>query len=153
MFGPWRLQWSYRVTRIPWGSSRHSSGLRVIGPSSDKAISENNSIRWPLGTMKLRRRPIPGCSPAASTLMPGHVRQAGGDYLQQTVRLSPDFASVPGKTRVFRHFGGRAGSSHRQRRAKSSNIAPRRGGVSVGRYSSTAVLPEAVGEIGGIGRK
>jgi hypothetical protein len=60
--------------------------------------------------------------------------------LQQTVRLSPDFASVPGKTRVFRHFGGRAGRQRRQRRAKPSNIAPRRGSVSVGRYSSTAVL-------------
>jgi len=73
--------------------------------------------------------------------------------LQQTVRLSPDFASAPGKTRVFRHCGGRAGRQRRQRPAKSSNIAPRRGNVSVGRYSSTAVLPEAVCEIGGIGRK
>jgi hypothetical protein len=73
--------------------------------------------------------------------------------LQQTVRLSPDLASVPGKTRVFRHFGGRAGRQRRQRRAKSSNIAPRRGSVSVGRYFSTAVLPDAVREIGGTGRK
>src|SRR5215831_4479228 len=73
--------------------------------------------------------------------------------LQQTVRLSPDFASVPGKTRVFRHCGGRSGRQRRQRRAKSSNLAPRRRSVSVGRYSSTAVLPEAVCEIGGTGRK
>ena len=73
--------------------------------------------------------------------------------LQQTVRLSPGFASVPGKTRVFRHFGGDAGVQCRQRRAKPGNIAPRRGSVSVGRYSSTAVLPEAVCEIGGTGRK
>src|SRR5215472_12453409 len=69
--------------------------------------------------------------------------------LQQTVGLSPDFASVPGKTRVFRHFGGHPGRQRQQRRAKPSNIAPRRGNVSVGRYSSTAVLPDAVCEIGG----
>jgi hypothetical protein len=73
--------------------------------------------------------------------------------LQQTVRLSPDFASVPGKTRVFRHFGGGAGRQRRQRRAKPSNIAPRRGSVSVGRYSSTAAPPDAVCEIGGTGSK
>src|SRR5215472_15161180 len=60
--------------------------------------------------------------------------------LQQTVRLSPDFASVPGKTRVFRHCAGRAGRQCRQRRAKPSNITPSSGGVSVGPYSSTAVL-------------
>src|SRR5215831_11160929 len=71
--------------------------------------------------------------------------------LHQTVILSPGFASVPGKTRVFRHCGGRSGRQCRQRRPKSSNIAPRRGSVSAGRYSSTAVLPEAVGEIGEIG--
>jgi hypothetical protein len=41
----------------------------------------------------------------------------------------------------------------RQRRAKPGNIAPRRGSVSVGRYSSTAVLPDAVGGIGGTRRK
>ena len=35
-------------------------------------------------------------------------------------------------------------SRNRQRHAKSSNIAPRSGSVSVGRYSSTAVLPGAV---------
>ena len=38
-------------------------------------------------------------------------------------------------------------------RAKPGNIAPRTGSVSVGRYSSTAVLPDAVCEIGGIGRE
>jgi hypothetical protein len=45
------------------------------------------------------------------------------------------------------------GRSCRQRRVTPSNIAPSSGGVSVGRYSSTAVLPDAVGDIGGIGRK
>src|SRR5262252_7318100 len=39
--------------------------------------------------------------------------------LLQTVRLSPDLAAVPGKTRVFRHFGGRAGRPRRPRRAKA----------------------------------
>ena len=73
--------------------------------------------------------------------------------LQQTVCLSPGFASVPGKARVFRHSCGRAGRQCRQRRAKSSNIAPRRGSVSAGRYSSTAVLAGAVYEIGGICRE
>src|SRR5262249_12990028 len=51
--------------------------------------------------------------------------------LQQTVRLSPDFASVRRKAPVFRHFYGHAGRQRRQRRAKSRNIAPRRGSVSV----------------------
>ena len=54
-------------------------------------------------------------------------REFESTSLQQRVRLSPDFASVPGKTRVFRHFGGRAGRQRRQRRAKPGN--PRRGGV------------------------
>ena len=45
MLVPCRLQWSKRVTRIPCGSSRHISGLLVIGPLSDNAISANNSIR------------------------------------------------------------------------------------------------------------
>jgi hypothetical protein len=73
--------------------------------------------------------------------------------LQQTVHLSPDFASVREKAGIFRHFGRPAGRQRRQRRAKSSNIAPRTGSVSVGRYSSTAVLPDAVCEIGGTGSK
>jgi hypothetical protein len=69
--------------------------------------------------------------------------------LQQTVCLSPDFSSDPGKARFFRHSCGRAGRQCRKRRAKSSNIAARTGSVSAGRYSSTAVLPDAVCEIGG----
>src|SRR5215475_5766 len=39
------------------------------------------------------------------------------------------------------------GASCRQRRVTPSNIAPSSGGVSVGRYSSTAVLPDAVADI------
>ena len=58
--------------------------------------------------------------------------------LQQTVRLSPDFPFVPGKVQVFRQCGDEARQYGRQRRARSSNIAPRSGSVSVGRYSSTA---------------
>src|SRR5215472_5063312 len=73
--------------------------------------------------------------------------------LQRTVRFSPDFASVLEKTWVFCHFGGRAGRRRRQRRAESRNLAPRRRNVSVGRYFSTAVLQNAVCEIGGTGRK
>jgi hypothetical protein len=61
--------------------------------------------------------------------------------LQQTVRLSPDFAFVPGKARVFRQCRGEAKRHGRQRRARSSNIALMNGGVSVGRYFSTAVSP------------
>jgi hypothetical protein len=61
--------------------------------------------------------------------------------LQQTVRLSPDFALVPGKARVLRRYGGEARQYGRQRPAKSSNIALRSGNVSVGRYFSTAVSP------------
>jgi len=55
--------------------------------------------------------------------------------LQQTVRLSPDFALVPGKARVLRRYGGEARQYGRQRRAKSSNIALRSGNVSVGHIS------------------
>ena len=39
-------------------------------------------------------------------------------------RISP---SAPGEARVFRRFGGNPGRQRRQRRAKPSNIAPRRG--------------------------
>jgi hypothetical protein len=73
--------------------------------------------------------------------------------LQQRVRLSPDFARVPDKARVFRQFGDDAGRHGRQRRAKPSNIEPRSGSVSVELYSSTGVLPDSVREIGGAGRK
>ena len=73
--------------------------------------------------------------------------------LQQRVRLSPDFACVPDKARVFRQFGDDAGRHGRQRRAKPSNIEPRSGSVSVELYSSTGVLPDSVREIGGAGRK
>ena len=73
--------------------------------------------------------------------------------LQQRVRLSPDFAYVPGKARIFRQLGDHAGWQRRQRRAKPRNNEPRSGSVSVERYSSTAVLLAAVRDIGGAGRK
>ena len=73
--------------------------------------------------------------------------------LQQTVRLSPDFAFVPRKARVFRQFEDYAGRRGRQRRSKPHNIEPTSGSVSVELYSSTAVLLDAVREIGGAGRK
>src|SRR5215469_434444 len=47
--------------------------------------------------------------------------------LQQTVRLSPGFASVPEKTRAFRHFGGRAGGSVGRDAQNPATL--RRGGV------------------------
>jgi hypothetical protein len=68
--------------------------------------------------------------------------------LQQTVRLSPDFAFVPGKARVLRRCGGDARQYGRQRPAKSSNIALRSGSVSVGRYFSTAVSPMRFAPVG-----
>ena len=61
--------------------------------------------------------------------------------LQRTVCLSPDFASVPGKARVFSHCGGRAGRQRRQRHAGPGNMAPRSDGVSVRQYLSTAPTP------------
>jgi hypothetical protein len=73
--------------------------------------------------------------------------------LQQRVRLSPDFASVRDKARVFRQFGGYAGRRGRQRRAKPCNLEPRGGSVSVELYSSTAVLLDAVCEIAGFARR
>ena len=68
--------------------------------------------------------------------------------LQQTVRLSPDFAFVPGKARVLRRCGDEARQYGRQRPAKSSNIALRSGSVSVGRYFSTAVSPMRFAPVG-----
>jgi hypothetical protein len=68
--------------------------------------------------------------------------------LQQTVRLSPDFAFVPGKARVFRQCGDKARRHGRQRRASSSNIALTNASVSVGRYSSTAVSPMRFATVG-----
>ena len=65
---------------------------RVIGPCSDRAISENNSIRWPVGTMKLSRRPRPGCSPAAisSTFVPlSSIRRAKVSRSDSLATLNP----------------------------------------------------------------
>ena len=61
--------------------------------------------------------------------------------LQQTVGVSPSFSSVRGKARSFRGCAGCLRGAWSQRRAGLGNIAPRGGIVSVGRYSSTAVLP------------
>jgi len=61
--------------------------------------------------------------------------------LQQTVRLSPDFTRVSGKAPVFRQFGGDAGPQGRERHRGARQPAKRSASVSVGRYSSTAVLP------------
>jgi hypothetical protein len=44
------------------------------------------------------------------TILEGPYRFESGS-LQQTVRLSPDFALVPGKARVFRHVGRRPGGA------------------------------------------
>src|SRR6516165_254490 len=68
--------------------------------------------------------------------------------LQQTVRLSPDFAFVPRKARVLRRCGDVAGQYGRQRRARSSNIALRSGSVSIGRYFSTAASPMRFAPVG-----
>jgi hypothetical protein len=59
--------------------------------------------------------------------------------LQQTVRRSPDFASVRDKAPVSRQVGDCTGRQGRQRRAKRRKIAPRSGSVSVEPYFSTAV--------------
>src|SRR5215472_11874565 len=61
------------------------------------------------------------------------------------------FRLRPRKDAGFPPFWRPCGAAVSAERAKSSNIAPRAGSVSAGRYSSTAVLPEAVGEIGEIG--
>src|SRR6516164_1573764 len=68
--------------------------------------------------------------------------------LQQTVRLSPDFAFVPWKSPGFRQCGDEARRHGRQRRASSSNIALRNASVSIGRYSSTAVSPMRFATVG-----
>ena len=62
--------------------------------------------------------------------------------LQQTVRLSPDFTRLSEKAPVFRHFGGGAGRQGRERHRGAKQHAKRSASVSVGRYSSTAVLLE-----------
>ena len=73
--------------------------------------------------------------------------------LQQTVRLSPDFTRVSGKAPVFRHFGGDAGRQGRERHRGARQHAKRSASVSVGRYSTTAVLPDAARDIGSAGRE
>src|SRR5215831_19747804 len=56
----------------------------------------------------------------------------------------------PGFSAIMRTMPG---GSCRQRRAKPSSVGPSSVGVSVGPYSSTAVLPDAFRDIGGAGRK
>src|SRR5262249_14612961 len=65
--------------------------------------------------------------------------------------LSREFAFLRREAAVFRGcapFGWRRG---RRRRAGWSNIAPRNGNISVGPYSSTAVLPARFRDRGGDG--
>jgi hypothetical protein len=73
--------------------------------------------------------------------------------LQQTVCLSPNFTRVSGTAQVFRHFGGDAGRQGRERHRGAKQPAKRSASVSVGRYSSTAVLPDAARDIGSAGRE
>src|SRR5262249_35551856 len=63
------------------------------------------------------------------------------------------FRLRPGKDAGFPPFLRPCGAAASAETRKARQHALRRGSVSVGRYSSTAVLPEAVCEIGGIGRK
>src|SRR6516164_6630095 len=63
------------------------------------------------------------------------------------------FRLCPRKGVGFPPFWRRCGAAASAETRKHSNIAPRRGIVSVGRYSSTAALPDAVCEVGGTGRK
>jgi hypothetical protein len=58
-----------------------------------------------------------------------------------SLRVSRGFEEMPGFSATVQTL---AGSRCRQRRAQPSNVAPSSGGVSVGLYSSTAVLPDAV---------
>jgi len=73
--------------------------------------------------------------------------------LQQTVCLSPNFTRVSGKAQVFRHFGGDAGRQGRERHRGAKQHSKRSASVSVGRYSSTAVLPESARDIGSAGHE
>ena len=67
-----------------------------------------------------------------------------------SLRVSRPFE---GKARVFSHYATIPGGSCQQRRAKPSSVGPSSAGVSVKPYFSTAVLPEALCEVGGTGRK
>jgi hypothetical protein len=62
-----------------------------------------------------------------------------------SLRVSRRFEEKPGFSATMRTVPGGSG---RQRLAKPSNVGPSSGGLSVGRYSSTAVLPDAVRDIG-----
>jgi len=123
----------------------------VIGASSwiklpaDKALANPDATR---------------CS-ARIAYLGDHETTDGSAELKVRIQSSPaDSPSLSGfpsplleKPRFSAIVAGRVGRQCRQRPAKSSNIAPRRRNVSVGRYSSTAVLPDAVCEIGGTGCK
>jgi hypothetical protein len=91
-------------------------------------------------------RSLPTSSGKARNL--ARNRKFESSSLQQTVRLSPDFAFVPGKARVLRRCGDEAGQHGRQRRARSSSIALRSGSVSIGRYFSTAASPMRFAPVG-----
>ena len=77
----------------------------------------------------------------------GHERRFESISLQQTVRLSPDFTRASEKAPVFRHCGGDAGRPGRERHRGAKQHAKRSASVSVGRYSSTAVLPDAARQL------
>jgi hypothetical protein len=102
-------------------------------------------------------------SPADTPAMPGMLRKSAAFVpryqkfesisLQQTVRLSPDFTRVSGKVPVFRQFGGDAVPQGRERHRGARQPAKRSASVSVGQYSSTAMLPDAARDIGSAGRE
>jgi hypothetical protein len=61
------------------------------------------------------------------------------------IRFPPaDSPSLSENAPVFRHFGGDAGPQGRERHRGARQPAKRSASVSVGRYSSTAVLPDAL---------
>src|SRR5215813_12313652 len=65
--------------------------------------------------------------------------------------LSREFAFLRREAAVFRGCAPLGWRRGRRRRPGWSNIAPRNGNISVGPYSSTAVLPARFGDRGGAG--
>jgi hypothetical protein len=124
-------------------TSRRSAVIRIA-----RSLSVRSS-RCIMSNMARKRRdvesgtePSRACGTDGSNPLPSSRQSV-------SLRLSRPFEEKPGFSATMRTI---ARGSCRQRRENPSNIARSGGSVSVGLYSSTAVLPDAVRDIGDIGR-
>jgi hypothetical protein len=111
--------------RAPAGRSRRAAQQATT--RSNRAPAWLDGVVQGEGEQGLNHQVVSFKSPADIPAMPGMPRKSTAFVpryqkfesisLQQTVRLFPDFALVPGKARVFRQCGEDARRRGRQRRA------------------------------------